>query len=334
MGKTRGTTGRTRSGTTPLADPPEEVPEWDPYEEVLDADEDLGETDEEGRWWPRRDWTSFGPSHPIEVDGGVVARSKRGDIGESWWSRRFLSAIESLAEGDRLSRGKSYARKGQVIDLRFEPGVIEASVQGTRRVPYEVQIAIPVLTDADWGAVLGLLAAEAVYAAELLAGEMPHQIEEVFAQANVNLFPSRAQDLSTVCSCPDWANRCKHVAAVCYLAAEALDVDPFLLLALRGREREPLLDELRRLRGAKQPGAAQATETSEEWPSLTEVLADFWQAGSGLADVRVQPRASIEPAAVLAQVRPGIIELRGEELAEVLAEQYEEIARAAEQRAF
>ena len=95
------------------------------------------------------------------------------------------------------------------------------------------------------------------YAARLLAGELPHEIEDVFAEAGAALFPERGSHLITSCTCPDWATPCKHAAAVCYLMAEAFDDDPFLLLAFRGREREALLAELRARRGGRVDGSGQ-----------------------------------------------------------------------------
>jgi hypothetical protein len=128
-------------------------------------------------------------------------------------------------------------------------GLVVAQVQGSRRTPYGVQISMPAASDARWEAIVDALAAQAGYAARLLAGELPHEIEDVFAGAGVALFPERGSHLTTSCTCPDWATPCKHAAAVCYLMAEAFDDDPFLLLAFRGREREALLDELRDRRG-------------------------------------------------------------------------------------
>lgn len=97
---------------------------------------------------------------------------------------------------------------------------------------------------------------EAIYAAKLLTGEMPADIEDVFAAAGVSLFPDNSKDLETSCSCPDWANPCKHVAAVYYLLGERFDADPFLIFAVRGRSKEQIIDVLRARRSS---GAASAT---------------------------------------------------------------------------
>ena len=195
---------------------------------------EIWEEDESGEWRARRDWSRFTPAKRIPVDEGLELRSRRGAIGESWWSRRFLSAVESILTGGRLTRGRTYARQGQVIDLGIGAGLVVAQVQGTRRTPYGVQITMPAASDERWAAIVETLAGQAGYAARLLAGELPHEIEDVFAEAGVALFPERGSHLITSCTCPDWATPCKHAAAVCYLMAEAFDDDPFLLARVPG----------------------------------------------------------------------------------------------------
>ena len=191
------------------------------------------------------------PSKPRAVEGGLVARSARGAIGEHWWSRRFLEVLESFALGSRLTRGKNYARRGQVLSLTVTPGIASASVQGSRAKPYKVSIALPAFSELVWAKVEVSLAEQAIHSARLLAGEMPHDLEEVFLAAGAPLFPSKVQDLSMSCSCPDWEVPCKHLAAAFYLLAESFDDDPFAILLWRGRGREALLGRLRELRGGE-----------------------------------------------------------------------------------
>lgn len=200
----------------------------------------------------RSSWSGGFPpaSKPRAVEGGLVARSARGAIGEHWWSRRFLEVLESFALGSRLTRGKNYARRGQVLSLEVAPGVVRASVQGSRRTPYKVSIALAAFSEMVWAKVEVALAEQAIHSARLLAGEMPHDLEEVFAAAGAPLFPQRANDLNLSCPCPDWEVPCKHLAATFYLLAERFDDDPFTILLWRGRRREALLNRLRELRGS------------------------------------------------------------------------------------
>jgi uncharacterized Zn finger protein len=308
----------------------------DDWDEV----EDDAYDEDDGGWWPRRQWDRFAPAKPIPVEGGLTTRSRRGAIGETWWSKRFLAAVESSLPGGRSARGKSYARQGQVVDLAVGAGVIQARVQGTRSTPYRVRLAMPVATDHQWDRVTVALAGHAGYAARLLAGELPHEVEEVFAAEGVPLFPSPTHRLATDCTCPDWANPCKHVAAVCYLVAEAFDRDPFDMLAWRGRDREAVLHRLRELRSAgADPGEERGTSaepdsgTAPEAPPLADCLLGFWKAGPGLAEVRIRPEAAELPAAVLRHLPRGLLEARGRDVAELLEPAYADLAADAARRA-
>jgi uncharacterized Zn finger protein len=321
-------------------DAPGEFSDEDSEAAFMDGVEDeIWEEDESGEWRSRRDWSRFRTAKRIPVEDGLELRSRRGAIGESWWSRRFLSSVESILTGGRLTRGRTYARQGQVIDLGIGSGLVVAQVQGSRRTPYGVQISMPAASDARWEAIVDTLAAQAGYAARLLAGELPHEIEDVFAEAGVALFPERGSHLTTSCTCPDWATPCKHAAAVCYLMAEAFDDDPFLLLAFRGREREALLDELRDRRGlAVDDGGPAGVPPLSAPPSGAAPLADslttFWSGGAGLAEVHCLPRATEAPGAVLRLLPRGVLVVRGKEVADLLEPAYARVTADAEGRAF
>lgn len=190
----------------------------------------------------------FGP--PIRVEGGLVARSRSGGIGDEWWSRRFIDVLESFSLGTRLTRGRAYARKGQVLSLEVEPGLVSAQVQGSRVRPYAVRVAFPQLSELLWAKAEVAIAEQAIHSARLLAGQFPAELEAVFVRAGAPFFPTRLRELTLTCSCPDGAVPCKHLAAVFYLLAERFDDDPFLILLWRGRTREALLGRLRQLDGA------------------------------------------------------------------------------------
>ncbi len=317
-----------------------------------------------GRWWEHE-----AAGKPRPVVGGVAARTRKGPIGATWWSRRFLGSLEAVMVGGRMERGRSYARRGQVVDLHVGPGVVVATVQGSREAPYAVRLRMPVVPEGDWDRIVAALVARAGYAARMLAGELPHEVEEVFDAEGGSLFPAPHARLVTECTCPDWENPCKHVAAVCYLLAEEFDRDPFSLLAWRGRGRDEVLDGLRALRregavvdrladepstasraaeaaSAEAAGAAGAAEVAsaeaadgggsgdvDPRTDASDLLDRFWAAGPELAQVRVHPEAAQVPAAVLRLAPRGTVSVRGTDLADVLAPAYREIADSAAERA-
>src|SRR5260370_8185258 len=103
---------------------------------------------------------------------------------------------------------------------------------------------------ADWNRVAGVVSSQAIFGAKFPGGEMRQDIESAFGRAGLSLLPQKHSDLKTNCSCPDWSNPCKHIAAVYYLLGEEFDRDPFLIFRLRGLEREELFEHLNALTGA------------------------------------------------------------------------------------
>ncbi len=283
---------------------------------------------------PRGDWRDWGAARPIRVEGGIKARSKRGAIGEQWWSQRFIAVLESGGIGGRLARGKSYARAGQVLDFKLSQGKVTAQVQGSRSRPYQVHIGVLPLTKPQWRRVLQGLAGQALFRAKLLAGEMPHEIEDVFAEAGTPLFPRLASDLDMRCSCPDWGVPCKHLAAVCYVLAEEFDRDPFAMLAWRGKPRDGLLAALRQLQGAPAGSGAPASRPALDVPArpLSEELESFWSPGLSPARLRaltIAP-APAAPDLLLRMFPPPPVPVRGQDLADVLGPAYQRFAAAPE----
>jgi uncharacterized Zn finger protein len=228
-------------------------------------------------WYHRDFYPRFPRSRPRKAKGGIKAQSKRGSFGESWWAKRWIAVLESFHIGARLQRGRSYARGGQVLSIDIDKGKVTAKVQGSRPKPYAVTIQVKALSEADWNKLTAELAGQALFAAKLLGGEMPQDIEKVFRNAGLSLFPEKLRDLTTDCSCPDYSNPCKHIAAVYYLLGEEFDRDPFLLFKLRGLSREELIERLGRAGPAREAAAVQ--EAAEEQEPLTPEGAGFWGGG-------------------------------------------------------
>ncbi len=224
----------------------------------------------------------FRPAKPKKAKDGIKARSQRGVFAKSWWAQRWITALERLMDSGRLTRGRSYARRGQVLSIEEVRGGVEAHIQGSRPKPYKISIQITPLTDAQWEKVIDALAEQAIFSAQLLAGEMPQEIQGVFEAAGVSLFPSKRGDLTTNCSCPDYANPCKHIAATHYILGERFDEDPFLIFRLRGRTQEQVMQALRLRRAGDVETVEEETEEPEAALPLEESLDNFWDFGGPL----------------------------------------------------
>lgn len=261
------------------------------------------------RFWPT--------SGPRAVEGGLRARSARGAIAQTWWGERFIAVLEGVPGlGGRLARGKTYARKGQVVSLDVGVGTVTATVQGSRARPYTVSVRTATFGADQWEAVERELRADAWYLASLLAGEMPPDVEEVCARAGLSLFPASARDLAMDCSCPDWSVPCKHLAATFYLLAESFDEDPFRILAWRGRTREELLASLD-AGGARAGSGAPGPEEVPDVP-LEDLLASFFALQGELP-----ASAPAAVARLLDQVPEVAVTVRGRPLVETLGAAYD-----------
>jgi len=267
------------------------------------------------------------PVHPLPAVVGLPA----GEHGQTWWSRRFLELLESFGVGSRLERGRSYARGGQVTELEVEPGIVLAKVQGTRYTPYRVRIRAKLLSEHQWRRAERAMAAQALPLAQLLAGTMPPDIEEVLSRCKLTLFPASYGDLKASCDCPDAENPCKHIAAVYYLLAERFDADPFLIFTWRGRTQDELLDGLRARRGRSRTGSSPSSPSAA--PPGADTARSFWRCGAELGDLRISPLAGEAPDALLRRLGPAPIEAARTNVADALAGMYARLAEAAERRA-
>jgi uncharacterized Zn finger protein len=210
-----------------------------------------------------------------------------------------------------------------VLSIDVSKGIVEARVQGSRPEPYQVNIKVRPLMPSEWKRLAAELSEQAIFAAKLLAGEMPQDIEQAFKAAGLSLFPEKLKEISTGCSCPDWSNPCKHVAAVYYLLGEAFDRDPFLIFRMRGMDRDEFTAMLGESRDARESDPPEA----EPLPSKPQ---EFWSAKplppDLLGDVTL-PRT----AAALPQRLGNLQFWKGETpLPKALQPVYEEASRRAE----
>ena len=233
------------------------------------------------------DPSAFGDrSDLVAVQGGIAAR---GDFGVRWWSRRFVDAAAkaSGASPDRLAQGMDYARLGQTLSLDVAGGTVSAVVQGTAARPHDVGLRLRALSDAEWRAAAGVLASRAVFAAQLLSGEMPAEVETAFASAGVALFPEPDRsDFSWSCSCPEGGKFCEHAACVCYLLAERLDEDPFALFAMRGRRRDEVLADLRAMRPEAPAASSAGAQSAPAAAPASAEARTYWGSLPAMAEER------------------------------------------------
>ena len=276
-----------------------------------------------GRRWDAG-WQSYPASKPLPVEGGISTSKRRGAMAASWWSKRFVDVLDSYGLGGRMQRGRRYARSGQVLSLDVSSGLIVAQVQGSRRTPYVVTIRSPQPAPGQWAAIDAAMAARVGFAAHLAAGEVPAELENVFSAASVSLFPSEWVDIGAGCSCPDWENPCKHIAAVLYVFADRLDEDPWLLLLWRGRTREQVIDALRG-RGAGSPGE------EPERSSTGHSVAPWWPLQPGFSSEEPARQAvpvaeAPQPAhAILDRLAPLAADVGGTEVVDLLKAAYERL---------
>jgi len=305
----------------------------DEFDDEDDDDENDDDDDEYESFRHYRGWNYYRENRPIKVKDGLKTRSDRGSIGSTWWSKRWIAVLESFSMGTRLTRGRSYARQGQVVSIDIEPGIVKARVQGSQPRPYKVEIRLKPFSGGEWEQVTEAMASQAIFAAKLLAGEMPTDIEEAFHAAHLSLFPTAVKDLVTDCSCPDWANPCKHIAAVYYLLAERFDEDPFLIFKLRGRSKEEIIQALRAKRVATLPTDdasaaaedAEQAETTEESLPLESTPEMFWLAGEALDSFAVNPDASRIDKAILKRLGDAPYEVEGAPLSRLLGRVYDAV---------
>lgn len=266
-----------------------------------DWDDGFGGGHSDFSWysWPRssRSRRKKIPSEPIETSHGIKAISQKGKFCTEWWALRWIQIIESYRLGARLTRGKRYARWGQVLSIDFSPGLIFAEVQGSCSLPYEICIKLLVWSEEEWSRLVSWIQARPVILSQLFSNSLPPSLEEDIRPLGLSLFPEQFTEFSTECTCPDWSNPCKHIAAVFYLIAEVLEKNPFLLFELRGKDKESFLTLLL-------PQESQAVEADLAGGTEALSMEHFWKGASGEAEVAYYPEEITQSASIIHQMGP------------------------------
>ena len=189
--------------------------------------------------------------YPIRIPRyatGIRAQESRSGSGRSWWAKEWARRLEAMGLKGRLGRGKNYALSGQVIEMSIEDDKVLAKVQGTRAEPYSISVEFRQPPKAIRRRILERIKSEPMLVARLLADDLPMEVETAFANEGFCLFPGGKlapgkYDMTTACSCPDYANPCKHSTAVLLILGEEIARRPLTLLELRGIGEEELCDE-------------------------------------------------------------------------------------------
>lgn len=233
-------------------------------------------------------------------------------IQRQWWVEKWLELLDSYHFKKRLERGRNYSREGNVLKIEFnKQSQLVAEVQGTEDKPYRVTLALDAFSDQDWGYVIATMSEKAILSAQLLVGEMPSEIEQVFIKNGLSLFPFNLTDVKSRCTCPDKANPCKHIAAVYYQLGDRFSEDPFIIFQLRGRSKEQILEALRVSRSLQLSGKDWQPETLGKIKSIPKAkshnlktsapltMDNFWDYDESLESSLVVITASTDNKTIL-----------------------------------
>lgn len=213
---------------------------------------------------------------PVEIDGRTIATT--------FWGQAWCKNLESYSDyASRLPRGRSYVRNGSVIDLQISAGTITALVQGSSL--YTLTIRIRSLETKRWRAFKEHCAGRVTNLLDLLQGRLSRELLADLTARDTGLFPA-PQEIDLGCSCPDWADMCKHVAAVLYGVGARLDRDPALFFTLRGVDLQELIT------------AASTAATAD--------LTRDGPADTGLAGADLAALFGVELEPTVATVRPAV----------------------------
>ena len=201
------------------------------------------------------------PVSPVKIEGRTIART--------FWGKAWCENLESYSDYEnRLPRGRTYIRNGSVVDLQIAKGAVTARVSGSEL--YKIDIKIKPLDKALWKRVQADCAGKIQSILELLQGKLSSAVMEIVTHPQNGLFPKPAE-ISMDCSCPDWADLCKHLAATLYGVGARLDQKPELLFLLRGVDPADLISQASAAQAVQQTAEAQAQPAIAE-SELSEVF--------------------------------------------------------------
>lgn len=244
------------------------------------------------------------PLKPRKVRGGVklsastvstAAALSEDQSPGSWVAQRWVRLMEQAAEGSRMVEGLEYAKLGQTRRMSIGKGGVDAAVQGRAERGYQTRIVFDVFDEERWEKVVGAMASGAIYTAKLLSGELPQNIEDVFAPLGLKLLPVEAREVKVSCTCGDTMVWCKHVCCIGHLLASRLRTEPFLMFGIRGMDADEIRERLRERRAVAGAGVGSLPVYTQQVPgvgersskALEQTADDFWDAGPSLKELEL-----------------------------------------------
>jgi uncharacterized Zn finger protein len=249
------------------------------------------------------------PEQPRRIRNGIKLRARDGAIPTTPLSDRVLQLIAETFPPDEVEQGHRYARLGQIAAMGFRDGAIVATVQGVAPRPHETIIRVGEYNDERWERIVHAMAAEAIYFAKLLAGELPDSLDGLLRELDLTLLPDRLDPSAITCTC-SMHGPCRHAAALAYLLADQLAYAPLEIFALRGVAPDRLLERIRQARAIQSHGVVAAhvdpliPESQDEPAPLSECLDDFWRIGGDESKLHDAPPAQHLPHALLRRLGP------------------------------
>ncbi|MEU7156965.1 SWF or SNF family helicase [Streptomyces chrestomyceticus] len=212
----------------------------------------------------------------------------------TWWGLAWLQALaDSALDGRQVKQGRRHARAGAVGAVSVRPGRITAVVKDRDGTPCRCDVLLQELSEEDWDRFLDLVADRAGHIAALLDHDMPPHLVEDAAAAGIELLPGIG-DLEAECDCGAW-DHCSHTAALCHQTARLLDEDPFVLLLMRGRSEQELLEDLQARTAMR---AREVTEQLASSAGAVEPAAEGIPAAEAYAARDILPPLPAPPPAV------------------------------------
>lgn len=278
--------------------------------------------------------STLGKIHPITVTRSNQKKTTSISLSgnppaaqETWWSQKFIQALESFKFGNRLIRGREYANDGRVQKISLEPGMVTSLVSGSRKSPYFVSISLEPFPESIWKKLSYEIAKNSLFVIEMLQDRMPESVEDIFQASRLSLFPTHLDQLYSDCDCPDKANPCKHIAATYYILAQHFDLDPFLIFTLRGRTKTQILEFLQYFWKKGRPKSDVQTMVLPRKTMTQKDIQPYWQSPpTDRIASRLDPLSPSVPDSSIKKMGPAPILLDDEELGSVMAEAYQAIS--------